>query len=160
MNIQQNGSDLTHPSFQSNVGTIVSIWVMSGDDDQFQSKWFSVFGPGPQKLLFTWHVHRAWRGLPNGIKDRELAQKFTITYAGGKNEKRFEFTKWDTKPTVKFTETRDFLIILYHIMLTENICVHFTNTNMYVEAFHRVHLHGNRQEGGQMCTYPDDVWAW
>ena len=62
-------------AMKEKVGSVVPNWIMTDDADQFYSAWFSIFGPGPQKLLCTWHVDRAWRGHLNTIKDRELAQK-------------------------------------------------------------------------------------
>ena len=41
---------------------------MSDMADQYHLAWVSVFDDSPQKLVFTWHVDRAWRG---GAADRD-----------------------------------------------------------------------------------------
>ena len=47
-------------------------WFMSDDAEQFYTAWIAVFGPGPKKLLCTWHVDRAWRTkLKSLIGDKE-----------------------------------------------------------------------------------------
>ena len=54
------------------VGDIVPAWFMSDDAEQFYTAWIAVFGPGPKKLLCTWHVDRAWRtNLKSLIGDKE-----------------------------------------------------------------------------------------
>ena len=54
------------------VGDIVPAWFMSDDEEQFYTAWIAVFGPGPKKLLCTWHVDRAWRtNLKSLIGDKE-----------------------------------------------------------------------------------------
>ena len=47
-------------------------WFMSNDAEQFYTAWIAVFGPGPKKMLCTWHVDRAWRtNLKSLIGDKE-----------------------------------------------------------------------------------------
>lgn len=75
-----NRTDLTlllifFKEIKQRIGGIVPKWVMSDDADQFFSAWVGVFGVGPQKLLCTWHVDRAWRGNLHSIKNQETAQK-------------------------------------------------------------------------------------
>ena len=38
-------------AMKAKAGSIVPNWMMTDDADQFCSAWFSIFGPGPQKLL-------------------------------------------------------------------------------------------------------------
>ena len=61
-------------AIQRNIGyKIVPKWVMTDDAPQFYSAWGSVFGQGPQKLLYTWHVDRAWRAnIRSKIQDEEV----------------------------------------------------------------------------------------
>ena len=49
-------------------------WIMTDDAKQFYTAWISVFGQGPNKLLCTCHVDRAWRGaVKNKIQEKEVA---------------------------------------------------------------------------------------
>ena len=68
---------LTHffQAMKERTGEIVPKWVMTDDANQYFSAWVHIFGKGPQKLLCSWHVDRAWRGHLNSITDRDLAQK-------------------------------------------------------------------------------------
>ena len=61
-------------AIQRNIGyKIVPKWVMTDNAPQFYSAWESVFGQGPQKLLCTWHIDRAWRAnLRSKIQDEEV----------------------------------------------------------------------------------------
>ena len=61
-------------AIQINIGyKIVPKWVMTDDAPQFYSAWESVFGQGPQKLLCTWHVDRAWRAnIRSKIQNEEV----------------------------------------------------------------------------------------
>ena len=74
-----NGTDLIamlyyFEAIQRNIGyKIVPKWVMTDDAPQFYFAWESVFGQGPQKLLCTWHVDRAWRAnVRSKIQDEEV----------------------------------------------------------------------------------------
>ena len=53
------------------VGNIIPKWFMSDDAEQFYTAWISVFGPGPHKLLCSWHVDRAWRKNIKLIESKE-----------------------------------------------------------------------------------------
>ena len=73
-----NRTDLTlllifFKEIKKSVVNIVPKWVMSDDADQFFSAWVGVFCVGPQKLLCTWHVDRAWRSNLHSIKNQETA---------------------------------------------------------------------------------------
>lgn len=121
-------------AMKAKVGNIVPKWVMSDDADQLYSAWFSVFGPGPQKLLCTWHVDRAWRGRLNGIKDRELAQKIYHNFRvlmEEEEEQRFESLLNETQKQMSTSpQTKDFLnYFLIRTMPTENISGHFATAN-------------------------------
>ena len=45
---------------KNKVGAIVPEGLKSDDAQQFYTAWITVFRSGPQKLLCTWHVDRAW----------------------------------------------------------------------------------------------------
>ena len=62
-------------AIQRNIGyKVVPKWVMTDDAPQFYSAWESVFVQGPQKLLCTWHVDRAWRAnVRRKIQDEEVS---------------------------------------------------------------------------------------
>ena len=86
---------------------------MTGDAKQFYTAWVTVFGQGPQKLLCTWHVDRAWRGaFKNKIEDKGLAalvyQNLRILM-DEKNVDVFEELLQKTVEQLKFSsETKEF----------------------------------------------------
>ena len=47
----------------------VSAWFMSHMAFQFYTSWIKVFGDGPTKMLYTWHVDKAWRANLHKIHD-------------------------------------------------------------------------------------------
>ena len=55
------------------MGKCVPKILMSDDAEQFYTAWTVVFGPGPKKLLCTWHVDRAWRTNLSLIQSKDTA---------------------------------------------------------------------------------------
>lgn len=89
------------------VGTINPRWIMTDDAEQFYTAWSSTFEDAPQKLLCTWHVDRAWRGLLKSIKDKELAQKIYQNLRillEESNESTFETLLKDTQQQLSLLE--------------------------------------------------------
>ena len=141
-------------SIKSRVGMISPGWIMTDDAEQFYTAWCSTFkcSPQPQKLLCTWHVDRAWRGHLKSIKDKELAQKIyqnLRVLLEECNEAMFETMLKDTQQQLSLSaETKDFFEYFdkYYVKRKQQWagCYRkssFINTNMYVEAFHRVLKH-------------------
>ena len=120
--------------------------------EQFYTAWVAAFANRPNKLLCVWHVDRAWRENIRQLKDPELEatvyhnlrllleetdkQKFEILLQ--QTIKEFK-TSSITATFGKYFET--------HYAKTKEqwaACYRkdaFVNTNMYVEAFHRVLKH-------------------
>lgn len=141
---------------------------MSDDAEQFFSAWISVFGSGPQKLLCAWHVDRAWRGHINVIEDKELAKKIYHNLRillEETDEKKFESLLSATKDQLSNSpETKDFsaYFISYYAKRKHQWASCYrkysgVNTNMYVEAFHRVLKHvymkGNSNKRIDKCIH-------
>ena len=110
-------------AMKAKVGNVVPSWIMSDDADQFYSAWYCVFGSGPQKLLCTWHVDRAWRGHLNSVKDRELAQ--TIYHnlrvlMEEQDKEQFEILLKHKHNCLVHPKQKNFPTISTHIMQTES----------------------------------------
>ena len=149
-----NRTDLTlllsfFKSIKNRTGVIIPKWIMTDDADQYYSAWVGVFGLGPQKLLCTWHVDRAWRGHLNSIRNKEMAQKVyhnLRVLLEETDESKFERLLLETqKQMSKSTQTEEFLKYFKTYYTTRRrewaLCYKRSshiNTNMYVEAFHRV----------------------
>ncbi len=134
-------------AIKNRIGVIMPNWIMTDDADQFYSAWIEVFGRGPKKLLCTWHVDRAWRGHLNSVRDRELAQSVyqnLRVLLEETNVAQFESLLMETrKQLYSSTTTEDFFKYFetYYVRDQWALCYRkfsHINTNMYVEAFHRV----------------------
>ncbi len=135
-------------SLQEQVKTIVPSWLMSDDAEQFYTSWVYVFGPGPRKLLCSWHVDRAWRGQLNLIKCKEAqAEVYHILriLLEETDIQRFEtflqgaLTKFNSNETT--TAFGTYFSRMYARRKEEWATCYrkaaLVNTNMHVEAFHR-----------------------
>ena len=134
---------------RENVGEIVPAWFMSDDAEQYYTAWIAVFGPGPHKLLCTWHVDGAWRGNLNVIGNREIEVQVYHTLRLILEETdtpTFEIllqkavNQFNLSPT-----TRDFgkYFCQYYVHRKQEWAACYRkaaslNCNMYVEAFHHV----------------------
>lgn len=138
-----------YEAVKSNTGDIKTEWFMSDDAQQYYTAWVSTFACTPKKLLCTWHVDRAWRENIKLLKDIDLEatvyhnlrvlleecdiQTFesllesTITNLD-KNKSTQGFGKYFSEHYVKRKEQ-------WAACYRKGSCI---NTNMYVEAFHRV----------------------
>ena len=139
-------------SIKEKVGVIVPKWLMTDDAEQFYNSWTNAFGGNPHKLLCTWHVDRAWRGHILSLKDQELAQ--TIYHnlrvlLEETDEDKFEHLLKETqKQLAKSPTTSEFsdYFTKYYIPRKCQWAACYRkgsqlNTNMYVEAFHRLLKH-------------------
>ena len=139
-------------SIKAKIGIVAPKWLMTDDAEQFYNAWINAFGGNPHKLLCTWHVDRAWRGHLLSLKSQELSQ--TIYHnlrvlLEETNEEKFEHLLKDTQTQLakspaasKFSD----YFIKYYIPRKCQWAVCYRkgsrlNTNMYVEAFHRVLKH-------------------
>lgn len=130
-------------------GPIMPKWIMSDDADQFYSAWVGVFGIGPQKLLCSWHIDRAWRSHLNSICDKKLAQKIyhnICTLMDETDKLKFEINLDTTLKQMSQSPEADsfFQYFKSHYVNRKTqwaACYRkfaFVNTNMYAESFHRV----------------------
>ena len=123
---------------------------MTDDAAQFYSAWVAVFGQGPQKLLCTWHVDRAWRGaLKTKVQDKEVAAAVyhnlrVLMEEPDKDE--FEELLHKTMEQLRAAdETNEFeeYFTKFYVPRKEQWAASYRtksgiNTNMYVESFHRL----------------------
>ena len=122
---------------------------MSDDAEQFYSEWTTIFGGTPQKLLCTWHVDRAWRKSLSKGTDKQsqisVYHKLRVLLEET-NVERFDLLlqntvlQWSEDPsTVEFYKyfpahySQRFK--QWAMCYRKRACI---NTNMFVEAFHRV----------------------
>ena len=136
-------------ALKKRVGIVSPAWLMSDLAEQFYTAWVASFGNRPHKLVCIWHVDRAWRENLKQLKDSELeatvyhnlrvlleetdCHKFELLL----DQTIEEFTKSSTTANFgKYFQT--------HYANTKEqwaTCYRkdaFVNTNMYVEAFHKV----------------------
>ncbi len=122
---------------------------MSDDAEQFYTAWVRVFGPGPHKLLCSWHVDRAWRGNLKLITSTETqAEVYHIlrVLLEETDTLQFETLLQNALDYFNNSETTSnfgtYFSRTYAGRKTEWATCYrkaaFVNTNMYVEAFHRV----------------------
>lgn len=140
-----------------NTGRIMSpLWFMSDEANQYFGAWTKVFGEGCNKLLCSWHVDRSWRGL-KAIGDSHLeALVYKQLKALMEEPKKAMFDtmlKQCLKEWKSHVKTRDFARYFekeyawrtpqWALTYRVGSCI---NTNIFVEAFHRVlkhvYLHG------------------
>ena len=134
---------------RENVGEIVPAWFMSDDAEQYYSAWVAVFGPGPHKLLCTWHVDRAWRGNLNVIGNKEVEAQVYHTLRLLLEETdtpTFEILLQKAVDQLNLSKTTsDFgkYFCQYYVYRKQEWAACYRkaaslNTNMYVEGFHHV----------------------
>ena len=152
-----NTTDLTlllhfYSAVKKRVGSINPRWLMTDDAEQFYTAWYSIFKGAPQKLLCTWHVDRAWRGQLKSIKDKHLAQKIyhnLRVLMEESDESKFNHLLNETQKQLSLSaDTKGFSVYFdtHYVRRKQQWagCYRkssFINTNMYVEAFHRVLKH-------------------
>ena len=130
-------------------GEVAPQWFMSDDAQQYFNAWTAVFGTTrTNKLLCSWHVDRAWRGaLKEHIPDREL--QLQIYH-------QLRLLLIETEQSKFRSLLQEFLSYIhqhhhtfysyfnkYYIPRLEEWATCFraqtsVNTNMFLEAFHRV----------------------
>ena len=134
-----------YKAIKRRVGGLNPGWFMSDLAEQFYSAWVNVFGP---RLLCTWHVDRAWRENLKHIRNDEL--KVTVYHTlrlllEETDKEKYELLLDRTINELnKSQETESFAnYFQYYVNRKEQwaACYRLNagiNTNMYVEAFHRV----------------------
>lgn len=135
---------------KKNCGEITSAFVMTDMAEQYYNAWVGVMGNRPAKLLCTWHVDKAWKEeLRRKVGDVEVESevyKMLRTTLEQTSVKKFEeFLKQLQNRLSLGSKTQKFGDYFckewvkkphqwaYCHRLKYNI-----NTNMFVEAFHRV----------------------
>ena len=122
---------------------------MPDDAEQFYNAWRSVFGEVNNKLLCTWHVDRAWREKLSLIKDKQtqVAVYHNLrVLLEEKDIQKFQILLTKTIQQLQLNdETSSFAEYFIRTYVDRKQqwarCYRqgsFINTNMYVEAFHRV----------------------
>lgn len=125
-------------------------YIMSDDAEQYFNAWLDVFGPGPVKLLCTWHVDRAWRKtVHDKISDTEVRDSIF---------KMLTTIREETEPEKFEQMLTEFLSTLEASSGTAAFLEHFQrtyanrpkqwaacyrrgagiNTNMFLESFHKL----------------------
>ena len=135
---------------KNNCGVFNSKFFMSDMAPQFYNAWVAVMGdPRPAKLICMWHVDKAWR--------EELRRKIGDMAIESEIYKLLRITLQQTQESM-FKECLDALLLRLKTPKCEQFHAYFSkewipkkeqwaycyrhgmqiNTNMYVEAFHRV----------------------
>ena len=141
-----------YTKIREKIGRVVPRYFMSDDAEQYYTAWIAVFGKGPQKLLCTWHVDRAWRNSLSSIPDKETKaetfkclqillqcpnkkkldtciKSFCRNLGGDPNMEKFAHYF-----TSQYKDRKQEWGLAYRLGAG-------INTNMYVEAIHRVLKH-------------------
>ena len=148
-------------------GQINPAWFMSDDASQFFNAWLAVFGGSPKKILCIWHVDKNWREKLSVIKDKEMQLAVYHNLRVLLEERdidKFESLYEKTLQQLATYDTeqfRQYYISTYGKRKNEwALCYRqgaFTNTNMYVEAFHRVlkyiYLKGKVNKRVDICLH-------
>ena len=137
-------------TIKDRTGIVTPRWIMTDDADQFFNSWKTVFSEGPQKLLCTWHVDKAWRGaLASKIADKQLQCQLyhsltTIAEEPDINVFNQMLTNLE-KQLQEHKDTKHFADYLhtYYTSRKEQWAMCYRkkagiNTNMHVESFHRL----------------------
>ncbi|XP_065896991.1 uncharacterized protein [Dysidea avara] len=145
---------LTHffQSVKERSRVIAPQYIMTDDAEQLYNAWISAFGGTPHKLLCTWHVDHAWRGHLLSIKDQKLSQtiyhNLRVLLEETDKEKFEELLKQTQAQLKSSTKTLSFsdYFTTYYVARKSQWAACYRkgaqlNTNMYVEAFHRLLKH-------------------
>lgn len=124
-------------------------FFMSDMAEQYYTAWVASFKNNPKKLLCTWHLDRAWRENLRLLQSRDLEAAVyhnLRVLLEESDRKKFEFLLHETieqltksEATLKFAKY--FITHYAHTKEQWATCYRIdasVNTNMYVEAFHRV----------------------
>lgn len=148
-------------------GPLQPRWFMSDIAPQFYNAWVAINGNIPQHLYCTWHVDKAWREeLRKKVGDLEMESqvyKMLRTILEQPDEKTFDdHSKIMIEKTSENEKTTEFLRYYTHDWLPKRR--HWAyyhraglgiNTNMFVEAFHRVfkynYLNGKHNKRVDVC---------
>ena len=138
-------------AIRNRVGAISASWFMSDIAEQYYSAWLSSFSDQtpPKRLLCAWHVDRAWRESLKHIKDVEVKVNIyhNLRVLMEETERdKFELLLAKTLSNLQQSqETANFGTYFqqYYGNKKELWAACYrrdspVNTNMYVEAFHRV----------------------
>ena len=162
---------LTHfyTTIKERVGTLSPEWFMSDDADQYFTACAKEYNNKPHKLLCSWHVDRAWRVNLRQIRDRNL--EVTVYHnlrvlLEERDKSRFDKLLEATMEQLSHNEcTRSFKDYFekHYVRRKEQWAACYRqgsmiNTNMYVEAFHRVlkylYLKEKVKKRMDKCIYP------
>ena len=140
-----------YQAIRTKVGILTPAWFMSDLAEQFYSAWIQTFGKQdpPKRLLCAWHVDKAWRENLKQFKDDHT--KVTIYHnlrllLEETDINKFNIMLHQTLLNLRQSSTTvDFANYFerHYCRRTEQWAACFrksslVNTNMYVEAFHRV----------------------
>ena len=136
-------------ALRTRVGNLSPAWFMSDLAEQYYNAWVESFHNRPRKLVCTWHLDRAWRENLKLLQDRSLqAQVYhnLRVLLEEPDKSNFENLLDETITqlvTSKATEGFGKYFTTYYAPSKEQWAACYradasVNTNMYVEAFHRV----------------------
>ena len=134
---------------RQHTGSILPMWFMSDDAEQYYTAWTSIFGGQPKKLLCTWHVDRAWRKALTKISNKQLQVDVYHKLRVILEEKDADnlhlllqntILQWNASPATinyasYFTEYYSQRYRQWAMCYRKGSGI---NTNMFAEAFHRV----------------------
>ena len=128
---------------------IIPNWFMSDDSDNFFNAWKGVFGEKvTRKIICAWHLDRSWRkALAEHVKDKK--EQITIYHILSMllNERDEAKFRVELQSFLTYAETNHNGFYTY---FDSNYCTRLkqwatcyrirttSNTNMFLEAFHRV----------------------
>ena len=136
-------------ALKTRVGNLSPAWFMSDLAEQYYNAWVASFHNRPRKLVCAWHLDRAWRENLKVLEDRNLqAQVYhnLRVLLEEPNKSKFQQLLDETITQLlnsKATERFGKYFSSHYASTKEQWAACYradasVNTNMYVEAFHRV----------------------
>lgn len=148
---REDGHLLTifYKALKERVGNLAPEWFMTDDAGQFYAAWVTTFKNQPHKLLCTWHIDRAWRSnlkkVGNQTLEATLYHNLRVLLEE-RDVNQFEKLLKATSDDLSQNEnTKSFgeYFQTHYVLRKEQWAACYRkgstiNTNMHVEAFHRV----------------------
>ncbi|XP_067134139.1 uncharacterized protein [Centruroides vittatus] len=150
--IDTTSYSLFFAAVREKLGKLETTVFMSDDASAIYNAWKDIMGPATHQLLCTWHVDRAWRkkvlsSFPDKVT-QALMYKMLRVLLEEPNPEKFENLIKEFIQSLNQKETKEFQKYFVHTYASRPKVWAYCyrkglgiNTNMYLEAMHRVLKH-------------------
>ncbi|XP_067136725.1 uncharacterized protein [Centruroides vittatus] len=147
--IDTTSYSLFFAAVREKLGKLETTVFMSDDASAIYNAWKDIMGPATHQLLCTWHVDRAWRkkvlsSFPDKVT-QALMYKMLRVLLEEPNPEKFENLIKEFIQSLNQKETKEFQKYFVHTYASRPKVWAYCyrkglgiNTNMYLEAMHRV----------------------